>query len=557
MRPSEEIIRNITFNDKGLNLIVDNTPENAIVSGNNVGKTTAIKIIDLCLGAKSIKSLYYDSDTRSENIVVKEFLVDNKVQAELIVSDKKQQYSIKRDLFPRGKKYISNKEYTNEEFWEELKKIFFGLKSSKPTFRQLIPKFIRLQSYSEDSMIKYLPQMTTNSTYDTIYCFLFKIYNHNLVSEKSELVTKITECQRAITALERSKSISSLSALRQSIGIINADLQQLLKKRQELSYMDMYRDELDTKRRLTSRINDLQEKMQLLEFEIKTITSSIDSLSKDKEDIDISTLREIYLEANSYIPELHKNFEDVVDFHNKMIQNRIEFIQGQLNSKQELLGVYSQQLEKVLSEKEAVTIEVLDEGLLDELNLLNNKIEELNYKRGEIQQSITLLEEQEREKVRLSNELQKIDSQMDKKGIDEKLKKFNHIFSDYCYKLYGKKYFLDYNPSWESEKKFPVTVDSLEGALGTGKKKAVIVAFDLAYMQYSAQFDIISPNFVIHDKMENTHINQISTIFEMCEEIEGQYIIPILRERIDKVNQKYVDKAKILELSSDDKFFKI
>ena len=89
------------------------------------------------------------------------------------------------------------------------------------------------------------------------------------------------------------------------------------------------------------------------------------------------------------------------------------------------------------------------------------------------------------------------------------------------------------------------------------KKKAVIVAFDLAYMQYSIHMGIKVPQFVIHDKMENTHINQIKTIFEICEEIDGQYIIPILRERIDKVDQKYVQKAKVLELSTNNKFFGI
>ena len=95
------------------------------------------------------------------------------------------------------------------------------------------------------------------------------------------------------------------------------------------------------------------------------------------------------------------------------------------------------------------------------------------------------------------------------------------------------------------------------GNVGTGKKKAVIVAYDLAYMQYSIKMGINVPQFVIHDKMENTHINQLKTIFQICNEIDGQYIIPILRERIDKIDQDYIDKAKILELSTDDKFFKI
>ena len=110
MKPSEEIIRKIVFNEKGLSLIIDDTPENMHESGNSVGKSTAIKIIDLCLGAKSIRELYYDSDTRSENVEIKTFLNKYKVQAELILRDKdKKEYKIKRDLFSRGKKYIFDK----------------------------------------------------------------------------------------------------------------------------------------------------------------------------------------------------------------------------------------------------------------------------------------------------------------------------------------------------------------------------------------------------------------------------------------------------------------
>ena len=44
--------------------------------------------------------------------------------------------------------------------------------------------------------------------------------------------------------------------------------------------------------------------------------------------------------------------------------------------------------------------------------------------------------------------------------------------------------------------------------------------------------------------MENTHINQLKTIFEICDGIQGQYIIPILRERIDKIDINILKKQK-------------
>lgn len=557
-KPSEEVIREIQFNEKGLNLIIDDTPESLRESGNSVGKSTAIKIIDLCLGARSVRELYYDSDTRSENVVVKDFLDEFKVQAELILIDEnKRGCSIKRDLFPRGKKYIFDEPYSKQDFWDELKKIIFDLKESRPTFRQLIPKFVRVENTAEERMIKFLPIMTGNDVYDTIYCFLFQIYSDELLSKKGEITERLSECQKTIQTLEKSKSISSLSVLKQSLEIINSDLKDLYDKRNKLSYMDEYREELDSKRKLTLRINDLQEKMELVEFEIANIENSIVSLAKEKSEINIQILQAVYQEAKSYIPTLQKNFEDMVSFHNSMIQNRIDFIQKPLNVKKELLEQYSSQLATILEQKEKITIEALDEGLLDELNMLNRKIEDLSLKKGEIKQSIQLLEEQEAVRQDLNKELLVIQNQMENDGIDEKIKKFNQFFSDYCDKLYGEKYLLAYNENWKEEKKFPVSIASLGGKVGTGKKKAVIVAFDLAYMQYSIEMGIKVPQFVIHDKMENTHINQIKTIFEICEGIDGQYIIPILRERIDKVEQKYVEKAKVLELSTNNKFFGI
>ena len=356
-KPSEEIIREIIFNEKGLSLIIDDTPKDMRESGNSVGKSTAIKIIDLCLGAKSTRELYYDSDTRSENIEIKTFLSEYKVQAELVLINKdKKEYIIKRDLFPRGKKYIFDKTYNENDFWNELKKIIFDLNEDKPTFRQLIPKFIRLDNTAEDRIIKFLPMMTSNDTYDLVYCFLFQIYGEVLLNKRSEINDKILECQKTIQALEKSKSIVSLSVLKQSLELVNEDLNVMNEKRQKLSYMDAYRDELDAKRKLTIRINELQENMQFLEFEIKNIEESISKLSQEKKDIDFTTLQAIYEEAKSYVPDIQRSFEDMVAFHNSMIQNRIDFIRSQLVTKQELLEQYSQQLNGIDDEGQTVLI---------------------------------------------------------------------------------------------------------------------------------------------------------------------------------------------------------
>lgn len=103
--PKENIIRSIDFNKQGLSLIVDNTVSVNGQSGNGVGKSTVIQIIDLCLGGRTTKSLYYDSDTKSENYEIKQYIEENKVQAEIIFEDTDlNEVIIKRDLFTKGKK---------------------------------------------------------------------------------------------------------------------------------------------------------------------------------------------------------------------------------------------------------------------------------------------------------------------------------------------------------------------------------------------------------------------------------------------------------------------
>lgn len=66
------IIRLIKFH-AGLNLIVDETPvdetptEPTKTTGNNVGKTTVLMLVDFCLGADA-KAIYTDPETKKANI---------------------------------------------------------------------------------------------------------------------------------------------------------------------------------------------------------------------------------------------------------------------------------------------------------------------------------------------------------------------------------------------------------------------------------------------------------------------------------------------------------
>lgn len=101
-RGNGNVIRDIPFHS-GLNLIVDETPiGSGQETGNNVGKTTVLKLIDFCLNAKA-KGIYTDPENkRNEYKLVKDFLVENKVIVSLLLKEDLSQEASQEVLIERN-----------------------------------------------------------------------------------------------------------------------------------------------------------------------------------------------------------------------------------------------------------------------------------------------------------------------------------------------------------------------------------------------------------------------------------------------------------------------
>jgi len=103
----KKVIRKIEFR-KGINLIIDESEEQ--ITGNNVGKTTVLKLIDFCLGA-SPKNIYVDPESkRQEYQLVKDFLIENEVLITLILTnslddDNAKKIIIERNFLQRNKSF--------------------------------------------------------------------------------------------------------------------------------------------------------------------------------------------------------------------------------------------------------------------------------------------------------------------------------------------------------------------------------------------------------------------------------------------------------------------
>lgn len=128
----QKIIRRVEFHE-GLNLIVDETPSDSDQkTGNNVGKTTILALIDFCLGASG-KSVYTDPENRKdEHKLVKSFLVESEVLVTLVLTadladDESEELVIERNFVPRRGcvRKIDGENLTEDEFERRLTERFF------------------------------------------------------------------------------------------------------------------------------------------------------------------------------------------------------------------------------------------------------------------------------------------------------------------------------------------------------------------------------------------------------------------------------------------------
>ncbi|HYE69022.1 MAG TPA: hypothetical protein VEA58_10460 [Anaerovoracaceae bacterium] len=143
---NSSVIREIIFHN-GINLIVDETPTSkGKETGNNVGKTTVLMLIDFCLGANG-RSIYTDPENKKEEYkLVKDFLFNERVLIKLILTEDlneepSAEICIERNFLSRKEKIqrINGEDKTDKEFDETLTNFLFpGHYGKKPTFRQII-----------------------------------------------------------------------------------------------------------------------------------------------------------------------------------------------------------------------------------------------------------------------------------------------------------------------------------------------------------------------------------------------------------------------------------
>lgn len=550
----------------GMNLIIDNTPltDDLKSTGNNVGKTTVLKLIYFCLGGEG-KDIYTDEENKNKLYEdVKNFLINQEVLVTLTLTNgfniqKKDRIVIERN-FLSGKnaiRKINGESILKKDFENELlAKIFPEHKNEKPSFKQIISHNIRYKDNSINKTLKTLDSFTSDVEYETLYLYLLGC-GFDSGAKKQALSNKLKQEKAYKERIEKKQKKNSYEI---ALAIIEDEIAELNKKKSLLNINENFEEDLNRLNEIKYKINRLTSLITKLEIRRDMIVEAKNEMEKDVSSIDLDQLRLLYSETKEYIPKLHKTFEDLVTYHNKMIVEKISFITKELPSLRDKIKNEKTTLKVLLNDEKELSLKI---SKSDSFNDLENIISELNEKyrlKGEYENIISQINEVDSVLEEIENELKNIDQYLYSSDFQEKLKKqitkFNKYFSSVSYELYGEKYALTYDIINNKKTNKPVyKFTTFNSNMSSGKKQGEILCFDLAYIMFADEEGISCLHFLLNDKKELMHDNQLSKVADFVMKKDIQLVISILK---DKLPDDLLNKANVvLELSQKDKLFRI
>lgn len=551
-------IRKIEFR-KGLNLIVDETIEhNKQTTGNNVGKTTVLRLVDFCLGSSG-KNIYQDAEFKEqENSTIKDFLIDTEVIVILTIVDDldfpTESIVVKKNFLKYSKKIqeIDGESIPNDkEFDLKLKELIFKTEVEKPTFKQIISKNIRDEKNKLINIVKVLNPYTKLEEYEALFLFWLGI-NTDTHNQKELLVKEKT---REENFQRRLKKEGELSLIEQQLELVNSKIKELHHIKSTFNFNEKFDAQIKELNDIKLKLSKLSTELSRLNMRRALILESKEDLETEKTNIDTNQIELLYNKASKLITNLQVSFKETVQFHNDLIDEKIKYIEKELPALTEKLKSIANEINSLRKRERELSEFISASEYSDDYDKILIDLNSFFEKKGNFEERKKYWITSNEKLERINEDLEAINSEINSKDslIQKRITLFNKYFTKISNELYGEEYLLS---TQKNDKGYDLIVTNIEGNPSTGKKKGQIAAFDFAYILFAEEIDIKFVHFIMHDQLENMHDNQLSTILiDLANSINCQFILPIVRDKIPA--NLDVEQYIILQLSENDKLFKV
>jgi uncharacterized protein YydD (DUF2326 family) len=547
------VIRHIPFKS-GVNLVLDKADSKT--GGNSIGKSTLGRVLDYMFLAKP-DDIYLDSEFKKPNPFVYALLEQNEITIKLcFVSEAKKEMVFIRNL-PVGEKErtfaINDESVSASDYTEVLSKKIFGNHSSKPSIRNIAPKFVRNSHDKMQNTLSFLDVRTADAVYNYVFPFLFGFTKMELISDKASLDKTVKKLSKRLAAY---RTPHKEGALQRMLKPIEKEIQELQLKLTSLNVVGESEKSVKALIALQSKISNLSIEVSKRNLIKDAQEGSISELQSQMATYDLKEIENIYKFALASLPKVHRQFEDVMRFHNTLIEKKVTFISESVNTIANEINALEKEIRKLEKDESAILERIKQPDVMSTLSAIQKQISLLSERKGEIEGSLKAINEA-KETIATSNK--KLDEikralLLNQAELDKNIEIFNLYFSEYSKILYGENYVfsLDFNSDTGH---CMYSIDSISPNPEGGKKKGEISAYDLAYIKFAESAKLNRPRFVLHDSIEDVDHIQIRRIFDIANGIRGQYIVSMLRDKLLQIPEEIITECTIFELSDDEKFF--
>lgn len=179
---------------------------------------------------------------------------------------------------------------------------------------------------SLNNTLKTLDTFTRDDEYETLYLYLLGC-KFEQGDTKQSLLAQLRIEAAFKSRLERKQT---RSAYETAVQILEEEIEVLNNEKSKLRINEDFDADFSELGRIKFRINTLAAAINRLKIRRDLIQESAREFESARSAIDVQQLRQIYQQASRQIDKLHRTFEELQNFHNEMIEEKIAYVTKEL-----------------------------------------------------------------------------------------------------------------------------------------------------------------------------------------------------------------------------------
>ena len=554
----EIIIREVQFKD-GINIITNSEDD-----GNQIGKSTALRVLNFCLGSDG-KSIWHDPESRTKNEAIEDLVTGGRVLFSLDMCINKKNYRINRRIHKVQQKTrtvqkiyssINDDEFdTNAKFKAALAPIL-GFSITNPTYSSIKNRFVRLDKKTASNIYRYLNSNTSDQQYILYYSYLFGFSGHNDLASEIQFGEERNQRNDRISMLLNGRTEQDYKDKLKSID----DEIEILKNKEELfDFKDLQNKGVERLRKTREEIAKLTSEISKLNIRISYSQRTISGYEEKKSNINTDLIEKVYAEARLLLPDLKKTLEDTIEFHKQVVSKKVNYLNDKISDYKLSVVNMENRLNDLLDEEKNLFSALVGESHLSGFVVIEKEIQDKREERGRTSVVVDEVQYESSEiskldiriqKLREKNKLQILQLSQHIDVFNKHLKSFSRaIFKDFS---------LSFNVGTKSDtNEIEFSVVNQERVSGDGAPRAAALAFDMAFVEFVKETGASFPEFTIQDYLEASDQDKLATLARLANENKVQVIASVLKDKLASLSQEFIDENSVLALKKSDKFFRI